>query len=162
MDLSFADSAFIDKFWVTFSSKTSATMVLNTNQLNLDTGFWLYAQSPVRMSLFGTKGDGDVFFDSTHTSIDQIGQNNAFVANHLKVTLPSYADDSQISHIGSYGLINEAGQNSHIGTDASGNIVLAPATSVSVPSIKATTGTRYVCVDVDGNLVSSASPCSGT
>lgn len=33
---------------------------------------------------------------------------------------------------------------------------------VIIPSIKATTGTRYVCVDTSGNITSSASACSGT
>ena len=34
--------------------------------------------------------------------------------------------------------------------------------SLTVPSIKSTTGTRYVCVDTTGKVVSQASACSGT
>ena len=34
--------------------------------------------------------------------------------------------------------------------------------TVTLPSIKATTGNRYVCVDTAGNITSSAAPCSGT
>jgi len=34
--------------------------------------------------------------------------------------------------------------------------------NVRIPNIKSTTGTRYVCVNTDGTLVSSASVCSGT
>jgi hypothetical protein len=33
---------------------------------------------------------------------------------------------------------------------------------VQIPNVKSTTGTRYVCADTSGNLVSSASACSGT
>jgi hypothetical protein len=32
----------------------------------------------------------------------------------------------------------------------------------TIPSIKSTTGNRYVCVDSSGTLVSSTTPCSGT
>jgi len=44
-----------------------------------------------------------------------------------------------------------------------GTLILGATTGsnlVQIPSIKATTGTRYVCVDSSGNIFSSASPCS--
>ena len=51
-------------------------------------------------------------------------------------------------------------------TNFTGNTIFGSTTMQSsplaVPSIKATTGTRYVCVDTNGNLVSSATACSGT
>ena len=34
--------------------------------------------------------------------------------------------------------------------------------ALQIPAIKATTGTRYVCVDTSGNITSSATACSGT
>ena len=33
---------------------------------------------------------------------------------------------------------------------------------MQIPGLKATTGTRYLCIDTGGNLVSSATACSGT
>jgi hypothetical protein len=44
--------------------------------------------------------------------------------------------------------------NSVLQLDASGNL--------TVPAVKSTTGTRYVCADTTGKLVSSATACSGT
>ncbi len=47
----------------------------------------------------------------------------------------------------------------------SGSITSKPAnfpTGVIIPSLHSLTGTRYVCVDKDGNLVSSADACNGT
>jgi hypothetical protein len=46
-------------------------------------------------------------------------------------------------------------------TDPTTGIATAPL-GFSSPSIKATTGTRFVCVDTVGNITSSASACSGT
>lgn len=36
------------------------------------------------------------------------------------------------------------------------------SSNVTIPSIKSTTGTRFVCADTSGNLVSSVTACSGT
>jgi hypothetical protein len=38
----------------------------------------------------------------------------------------------------------------------------APTAVVTIPSLKSTTGTRYVCIDTAGNLSSSAAVCTGT
>jgi trimeric autotransporter adhesin len=47
--------------------------------------------------------------------------------------------------------------------DASHHIVLGTSSeSTVIPSIKATTGTRFVCVDTTGKLISQATACSGT
>lgn len=41
-------------------------------------------------------------------------------------------------------------------------LILDAAGNVKIPGIAATTGTRYVCVDTLGKLISSPTPCSGT
>ncbi len=43
----------------------------------------------------------------------------------------------------------------------SGSVVVAAGTIV-IPAIKAKTGTRFVCVDAAGNIISQVTPCSGT
>ena len=43
-----------------------------------------------------------------------------------------------------------------------GNTLDVPSGSVRITSIKSTTGTRYVCVNSSGDLVSSTTACSGT
>lgn len=43
-----------------------------------------------------------------------------------------------------------------------GSFVINTDGSLSAASLKATTGTRYVCVDTTGKLISSATACSGT
>jgi hypothetical protein len=41
-------------------------------------------------------------------------------------------------------------------------VIIDALGNVSIPSIKAATGTRYVCVDTSGKLISQATACSGT
>ena len=39
---------------------------------------------------------------------------------------------------------------------------ITPSAIITVPSLKATSGTRFLCIDTIGNVSSSASACSGT
>jgi hypothetical protein len=51
----------------------------------------------------------------------------------------------------------------YTGSEAAANLrALFSSSGLQVPSLKSTTGTRYVCVDTNGSLVSSATACSGT
>jgi hypothetical protein len=45
--------------------------------------------------------------------------------------------------------------------DSSGNVTTNSG-KVTIPAIKANTGTRFVCVDTSGTLISQTTPCSGT
>jgi hypothetical protein len=40
--------------------------------------------------------------------------------------------------------------------------VVVTAGSVVIPEIKANSGTRFVCVDTTGKIISQTTPCSGT
>jgi hypothetical protein len=50
-------------------------------------------------------------------------------------------------------------------TVMSGNVGIGtwvPGAIMSIPSLKANSGTRYLCIDTNGNVLSSAIACSGT
>jgi hypothetical protein len=59
-----------------------------------------------------------------------------------------------------------AGDTSPFIIDSNGNVGIGTITSnnsvLEIPSLKATTGTRYLCIDTNGAISSSASACSGT
>lgn len=59
--------------------------------------------------------------------------------------------------------LQDGNGNSVLQTNGSTNTVnLGASTNLLAPNIKSTTGQRYVCVTTTGQLVSSASACSGT
>ena len=87
------------------------------------------------------------------------------VAGSIGAAYPSLQIDASIN----------SGKVNISGNDGSGNIATFSATKSGtsvftipttgipiIPGIKSTTGDRFVCVDSSGNLVSSATACSGT
>jgi hypothetical protein len=46
--------------------------------------------------------------------------------------------------------------------DVQGTVRVLGGGIITIPSLKATTGTRYLCIDTVGNVTSSATACSGT
>lgn len=55
-----------------------------------------------------------------------------------------------------------SGNTVRIGINGNSSTLRVTSTNVLIPGQKSTTGTRYVCIDTSGNLVSSATACSGT
>lgn len=59
-------------------------------------------------------------------------------------------------------LILQSSTHLRIGQTGTNSTMQINGTNVTVPSLKSTTGTRYICSDTSGNLTSSATACSGT
>jgi len=93
------------------------------------------------------------------TGITTTGGHNFFFMpdNSRNITNP-IVDNSSGSNII---FLTGVASSTVTGSGASSDIFITD-TGIVLPSIKAATGQRYVCVDTSGNLVSSASACSGT
>ena len=88
-------------------------------------------------------GTGNIYANQLITS-----SGSGSVAGTSGLTLDPTGANTNIVYINSSG-------NVGIGTNTPGAIL-------TIPSLKSTTGTRYLCIDSSGNVSSSASACSGT
>lgn len=72
----------------------------------------------------------------------------------------------QAAGVGKGSIVWSSGTNAVTTYDSGGNTVMSVAVdgtgAVTIPAVKSTTGTRYVCADTAGKLVSSTTACSGT
>jgi hypothetical protein len=68
-----------------------------------------------------------------------------------------------VNTVGGGNTVLQVGGSSVFYADGSnGDVVVNTGHQLRIPQIKSTTGTRYVCVDTNGYVVSSATPCVGT
>lgn len=89
---------------------------------------------------------------------------NATGANQYKANgtaiLANDGTNTYVVATGAGVYLQTAGGNAVL--DSGGGFTIPTAGNLTVPKIKATTGTRYVCVDTTGKLVSQSTACSGT
>jgi hypothetical protein len=119
-------------------------------------------------------GTGDTIKATGALFINSAGNNTIFQSNgtsmiQLLSTGMFFQGSTNLIQTPSFMFLNAAtnSMNLQVGGSTtaqitSGGLYLQTGKAFQVPSIKATTGTRYVCVDTSGNITSSAAVCSGT
>jgi hypothetical protein len=129
------------------------------------TGLEIEASGPESTSIFTFEGDGTETEASYNTTAHQIIHlTNGYIFNVsqqvsnmtgdvLLANMASGSGTSAGTFSGNFLNFLNAGQQ-EFKVDAQGNVY--------VPSIKANSGTRFVCVDTTGKLISQTTPCSGT
>jgi hypothetical protein len=141
--------------------------VVNTGGVNL-----IYGNFGAGMPFFDTKS-GPITFSDLLTTSGTRGQEFAanlatggFVNHLIGLSNSNFnALYLSFSNIGGPGSALNRATMGLVGTTALTFDNLGGVTfgaGATIPSIHAITGTRYVCVDTNGNLVSSATACSGT
>lgn len=119
---------------VGFANNTPVFRVINTGDVNI-TGPSTNSATSLNVSV---SGKGNFFIKANGNSDVELGSSNNVPVNFYANSAVAWT----------------------LGTDKS--LTGAATANLKIPSQKATSGTRYVCIDTNGQLVSSATACSGS
>lgn len=160
----------------TVSGKTASLYLMSTNAT--PAGFILASSAGTvtdRLQLYPTGNGSAIFKRLTSAVVLQFnnstgGTDLGFDTNN-NISIGTATATGKVTIKGSgtttgktFELTDSANTATHTILD-NGNVGIGsttPGAILVIPSIKATSGTRYLCIDSTGNVASSASACSGT
>lgn len=101
--------------------------------------------------------------DTTTNTFTKYGNSNA--NDQIEFGLEGTTEDFRINHSGNHNMWLGTNDTVRVFINNNGNVGIgssAPNSILNIPSLKSTTGTRYLCIGTTGIITSSATACSGT